>query len=59
MTVPVALAQAAGGLTTASGAFALKRLVFKIGEGEWADTSMVADEVQVKFRLVFSGVGPL
>lgn len=58
VTVPVALAQAAG-LTTASGAFTIKRLAFKVGEGEWADTSMVADEVQVKFRLVFSGVAPL
>ena len=34
------------------GAFTLKRLAFKIGEGEWADTSTVADEVQIKFHLV-------
>ncbi|MCL2657883.1 MAG: YceI family protein [Betaproteobacteria bacterium] len=34
------------------GAFTLKRLDFKIGEGEWADTSTVADEVQIKFHLV-------
>ena len=32
---------------------------FKIGEGEWTDTSMVANDVQVKFKLAFSGVGPL
>jgi len=30
--------------------------VFKIGDGEWADTSMVADDVQVKFKLALSGV---
>jgi len=58
VVVPVTLAQA-GGITTASGAFALKRLDFKIGEGEWADTSMVANDVQVKFKLALSGVGPL
>jgi polyisoprenoid-binding protein YceI len=58
VVVPVALAQA-GGNTTATGAFAIKRLDFKIGEGEWADTSMVADDVQVKFKLVLAGVAPL
>lgn len=56
--VPVSLTQA-NGLTTATGQFAIKRLVFKIGEGEWADTSMVADEVQVKFKLAISGMGKL
>ena len=39
--------------------FTIKRLEFKIGEGEWADTSMVADEVQVKFKLALTGLGPL
>jgi polyisoprenoid-binding protein YceI len=58
VVVPVALAQA-GGVTTATGAFALKRLEFKIGEGEWADTSMVANDVQVKFKLLLSGVPAL
>lgn len=56
--VPVTLTQS-GAVTTATGAFAIKRLVFKIGEGEWADTSMVADEVQVKFKLALSGVAKL
>jgi len=56
--VPVTLTQS-GATATASGAFVIKRLVFKIGEGEWADTSMVADDVQVKFKLALSGVGKL
>lgn len=56
--VPVALTQS-GTITTATGAFVLKRLAFKIGENEWADTSMVADDVQVKFKLALSGVGKL
>jgi polyisoprenoid-binding protein YceI len=55
VVVPVTLTQS-GATTTASGAFAVKRLGFKIGEGDWADTSMVADDVQVKFKLALSGV---
>jgi polyisoprenoid-binding protein YceI len=58
LVVPVALTQA-GATTTATGAFAIKRLSFKIGENEWADTSMVADDVQVKFKLALTGVGKL
>ena len=58
VTVPVTLTQA-GGTTTATGAFQIKRLDFKIGEGEWADTSMVANEVQVKFKLALTGIAPL
>jgi polyisoprenoid-binding protein YceI len=58
VTVPITLVQAAG-RTTASGKFSIKRLDFKIGDGEWKDTSMVADTVEVGFRLVLTGVGPL
>ena len=58
VVVPVTLTQA-GGTTTATGTFPIKRLEFKIGEGEWADTSMVANEVQVKFKLALTGVAPL
>jgi len=55
VVVPVTLTQS-GATTTATGAFPIKRLAFKIGENEWADTSMVADEVQVKFKLALTGV---
>ncbi|APW41888.1 YceI family protein [Rhodoferax saidenbachensis] len=58
VVVPVALTQS-GATTTVTGTFALKRLAFKIGENEWADTSMVADDVQVKFKLALTGVGKL
>ena len=54
--VPVTLVQN-GATTTATGVVAIKRLAFKIGENEWADTSMVADDVQVKFKLALTGVG--
>ena len=56
--VPVTLTQT-GATTTAAGSFVIKRLGFKIGENEWADTSMVADEVQVKFKLTLAGVSKL
>ncbi|GAA3993289.1 YceI family protein [Comamonas faecalis] len=58
LTLPVVLTQA-GDVTTATGSFVIKRLVFKIGENEWADTSMVADDVQVKFKFALTGVGKL
>ncbi len=58
VVLPVALVQA-GGTTTATGAFTLKRLDFKIGDGDWKDTSMVANEVLVKIKLSLSGVNPL
>ena len=58
VVVPVTLAQS-GATTTATGAVALPRLGYQIGTDEWADTSMVADEVQVRFKLALTGVGAL
>ncbi|MFZ6688150.1 YceI family protein [Undibacterium sp. SXout11W] len=34
------------------GSLPIKRLAFNIGEGEWKDTGMVADEVTIKFHVV-------
>lgn len=34
------------------GALPIKRTAFNIGDGEWKDTSVVADEVQIKFHIV-------
>ena len=56
--VPVTVTQA-GSASTATGSFNIKRLDFRIGDGEWADTSMVANDVQVKFKLALSGMAPL
>lgn len=56
--VPLTMVQS-GALTVVSGTLPIKRLAFKIGDGEWADTSMVADEVRVSFKLALSGVGKL
>ena len=62
LVVPVQLTQSGAGTaatSTATGAFTIKRLEFKVGEAEWADTSLLANDVQVRFKLVLSGLGPL
>lgn len=56
--VPVTLAQS-GATSIASGSFTIRRLDFRIGEGDWADTGVVANDVLVKFKLALSGLGPL
>ena len=58
LVVPVQIVQS-GAQSTASGSFVIKRLDFGIGEGEWADTSVLANDVTVKFKLALSGLGPL
>jgi polyisoprenoid-binding protein YceI len=55
MVVPVTLTQQ-GASGTASGNFTVKRSDFRIGEGEWTDPSLVAVEVQVRFRIALSGL---
>jgi len=49
--VPVTVKTQAG-INTFEGTLPIKRLAFNIGEGEWKDTSMVADEVLIKFNIV-------
>ncbi|WP_223906094.1 YceI family protein [Rhodoferax lithotrophicus] len=56
--VPLSMTQT-GAITVATGVLPIKRLAFKIGDGDWADTSMVADDVQVRFKLSLSGVSKL
>jgi polyisoprenoid-binding protein YceI len=41
-----------GGAQVFEGSVPIKRLVFGIGDGEWKDTSVVADEVIIKFHIV-------
>lgn len=41
-----------GGSQVFEGVLPIKRSAFNIGEGDWKDTSIVADEVQIKFRIV-------
>jgi polyisoprenoid-binding protein YceI len=58
IVVPVTVSQKEA-ITTAEGAFQLKRVDYKIGDGDWNDVSIVANEVQVKFKLALSGVAKL
>ena len=44
--------KAEGGQQVFEGVLPIKRLAFNIGEGEWKDTSTVADDVQIRFRIV-------
>lgn len=48
---PLTVGQDRGGRTF-DGVLPIKRLAFDIGEGEWKDTGMVADEVTIKFHIV-------
>jgi polyisoprenoid-binding protein YceI len=58
VVAPVTLSQAAG-TTKAEGVFTIKRLDYKIGDGDWNDVSLVANDVQVKLRLNFTGIPAL
>jgi len=58
LVVPVTIVQS-GAQSTATGELVVKRLDYKIGENEWADLSLVANDVRVRFKLVFTGLGPL
>ena len=58
VVVPVQLTQAAA-VSTATGTFTIKRLAFKVGENEWADTAMLADDIQIRFKLALTGLNPL
>jgi polyisoprenoid-binding protein YceI len=51
VTVPVTVAQQ-GSTQSFDGALPIKRSQFDIGTGEWKDTSVVADEVVIKFHIV-------
>jgi len=54
--VPVGIRKDASGNSVAEGQFTLKRLEFKVGEGLWADTDAVANEVLVRVRMVLPPV---
>ena len=40
-----------GALQVFEGSLPIRRLTFNIGDGEWKDTSVVADEVVIRFRV--------
>jgi polyisoprenoid-binding protein YceI len=58
IVVPVSVLQS-GATSTATGTFTIQRLAFKVGEGEWADTQIVGNDVVVRFKLALAGLPPL
>lgn len=58
VTTVVTVSQKAG-VSTVEGSLPVKRLDFKLGDGDWKDTSIVADEVIIKFKLAVNGIAPL
>lgn len=52
VAIPFTVAKAAGGGLDAKGSFTIRRLLFSVGVGQWADPNQVADEVEVKFNLL-------
>lgn len=52
--IPLVVKRDATGNATAQGVFLIKRLDFKIGEGQWTDTELVANEVEVRFRMALA-----
>jgi len=56
VVIPIALRKDAAGNSVAEGQFAFNRLDFRIGDGVWADTGTVANEVGVRIRMVLPPV---
>jgi polyisoprenoid-binding protein YceI len=51
VTVPVSITQQ-GATQVFDGALPIRRTQFDVGTGEWKDTSVVADDVVIKFHIV-------
>jgi hypothetical protein len=51
-TVPIAVKIDAAGHRVVEGTFSINRHDYSIGQGEWADPSIVGDNVQVRVRMV-------
>ncbi|HMA30493.1 MAG TPA: YceI family protein [Casimicrobiaceae bacterium] len=52
--VPITVTRASNGERIAEGSFALRRLDYRVGEGEWSDTGTVSGDVIVRIRMVLS-----
>jgi polyisoprenoid-binding protein YceI len=55
--IPVTVTKDATGNAVAQGQFTIKRLDFSVGDGQWADPTVVADEVLVRVRMVLPRAG--
>jgi polyisoprenoid-binding protein YceI len=52
LVVPLTVKSGPDGTRVAEANFALRRLDYRLGEGEWADTGMVDNDVAVRARIV-------
>lgn len=59
IAVPYTVKTDAAGNSVIEGAFNIRRLQYGIGEGVWRHVDVVADEVQIRFRLHTGGKPPL
>ena len=50
--VPISVKDDGAGNRVADGTFSLKRLEYRIGEGEWADTATVDNDIRVRIRMI-------
>jgi polyisoprenoid-binding protein YceI len=55
--IPIEIKRDAAGNSVATGEFTIKRLAFDVGNGQWADPTVVADEVVVRVRMVLPRAG--
>ena len=55
--IPIEVKKDAAGNSVATGEFTIKRLAFNIGDGQWSDPSVVADDVIVRVRMVLPRAG--
>lgn len=53
VNIPFTATQTTGGQFWLDGKTEIKRLSYGIGSGEWEDTGTVADEVQIRFKLLY------
>lgn len=54
LAVPLAFTWTPGERPVLEGTATVRRLAFKVGTGDWADTALLPDEVQVRTRLVLA-----
>lgn len=58
IAAPFTVRTGAGGGLVFEGTFSIRRLQYSVGEGVWKHTDVVADEIQVRFRLHAGGKPP-
>lgn len=58
ITAPFTVKTEASGNSLFEGTFSIRRLQYNVGEGVWKHTDVVADEIQIRFKLQAGGKPP-